>query len=68
MLILLHFVKATCFPMCDFLCFMYRYTVLGSTDCEMGRTVACDGTFLYMSNTSGRGIVKMGTGLHGTLR
>ena len=32
------------------------------------RRVACDGTFLYISGSNGSGLVRIGTGLHGTLR
>ena len=35
---------------------------------EIGRSVTCDGKFLFITSSSGRGLVKVGTGLHGTLR
>ncbi|XP_071946536.1 probable E3 ubiquitin-protein ligase HECTD4 isoform X2 [Antedon mediterranea] len=35
---------------------------------EFGRSVGSDGNFLYVTGSCGRGIAKIGTGLHGTLR
>ena len=35
---------------------------------ERGRSVACDGRFLYATGMKGVGLVKLGTGLHGTIR
>jgi hypothetical protein len=35
---------------------------------DIGRSVACDGKFLYLTNSSGCGLIKIGNGLHGTLR
>ncbi|KAL3856755.1 hypothetical protein ACJMK2_011476 [Sinanodonta woodiana] len=35
---------------------------------ETGRSTACNGIFLYTTNSSGKGLAKVGTGLHGTLR
>ncbi|ESO97623.1 hypothetical protein LOTGIDRAFT_228255 [Lottia gigantea] len=35
---------------------------------EIGRSITTDGKYLYTSNTAGKGIAKIGTGLHGTLR
>ncbi|XP_055958013.1 probable E3 ubiquitin-protein ligase HECTD4 [Patella vulgata] len=35
---------------------------------EIGRSIATDGKYLYTSNTIGKGLAKIGTGLHGTLR
>lgn len=35
---------------------------------EKGRSVACDSRFLYVTGTKGSGLVKLGTGLHGTVR
>ncbi|KAL8604631.1 hypothetical protein ACOMHN_013411 [Nucella lapillus] len=37
-------------------------------DGEGGRSVATDGSYLYISGGGGPGLAKMGTGLHGTLR
>ncbi|XP_063396384.1 probable E3 ubiquitin-protein ligase HECTD4 [Mytilus trossulus] len=37
-------------------------------DSDAGRSVACDGKFLYTTNTQGKGVAKIGTGLRGTLR
>ncbi|KAI8513245.1 putative E3 ubiquitin-protein ligase HTD4 [Branchiostoma belcheri] len=37
-------------------------------DTEIGRNLACDGCFLYTTNSEGRGLSKIGSGLHGTLR
>ncbi|XP_035690111.1 probable E3 ubiquitin-protein ligase HECTD4 [Branchiostoma floridae] len=37
-------------------------------DSEIGRNLACDGCFLYTTNSEGRGLSKIGSGLHGTLR
>ncbi|XP_077996372.1 putative E3 ubiquitin-protein ligase HECTD4 [Glandiceps talaboti] len=39
-----------------------------SKDTEIGRSITTDGKFLYTTNSSGRGISKIGSGLHGTLR
>ncbi|KAK3084084.1 hypothetical protein FSP39_007865 [Pinctada imbricata] len=38
------------------------------SDGDVGRSVACDGVFLYTTNTQGKGVAKIGTGLHGSLR
>ena len=35
---------------------------------DRGRSIACDGHFLYVTGTKGTGLVKLGTGLHGTIR
>ncbi|XP_033101041.1 probable E3 ubiquitin-protein ligase HECTD4 [Anneissia japonica] len=35
---------------------------------EFGRSIGCDGNFLYSTDSCGRGIAKIGTGMHGTLR
>ncbi|WAR02868.1 HECD4-like protein [Mya arenaria] len=35
---------------------------------EVGRSLSCDGMFLYTTNASGKGLAKVGTGLHGSLR
>lgn len=37
-------------------------------DTDLGRCLATDGLYLYTSNSSGRGLSKIGSGLHGTLR
>nr|XP_014344074.1 PREDICTED: probable E3 ubiquitin-protein ligase HECTD4 [Latimeria chalumnae] len=37
-------------------------------DVDLGRCLATDGLYLYTSNSSGKGISKLGSGLHGTLR
>ncbi|TNN86402.1 E3 ubiquitin-protein ligase highwire [Liparis tanakae] len=39
-----------------------------SKDTDLGRCLATDGLYLYTTNSSGRGISKLGSGLHGTLR
>ena len=39
-----------------------------ASDGDAGRSVATDGSFLYISGGGGPGIAKIGTGLHGTLR
>ncbi|XP_077866440.1 putative E3 ubiquitin-protein ligase HECTD4 [Saccoglossus kowalevskii] len=35
---------------------------------EQGRSITCDGKFLYTTNSTGKGLSKIGSGLHGTLR
>lgn len=35
---------------------------------EIGRSLACDGVFLYTTNSQGKNLAKIGSGLHGTLR
>ncbi|XP_071497133.1 probable E3 ubiquitin-protein ligase HECTD4 [Diadema antillarum] len=35
---------------------------------SIGRSLACDGTFLYCTNGRGKGLAKVGSGLHGSLR
>ncbi|KAK7934210.1 hypothetical protein WMY93_005106 [Mugilogobius chulae] len=37
-------------------------------DTDLGRCLATDGLYLYTTNSSGRGLSKLGSGLHGTLR
>ncbi|XP_015499570.1 probable E3 ubiquitin-protein ligase HECTD4 isoform X2 [Parus major] len=37
-------------------------------DADLGRCLAADGLYLYTTNSVGRGISKLGSGLHGTLR
>ncbi|XP_069475595.1 probable E3 ubiquitin-protein ligase HECTD4 isoform X3 [Ambystoma mexicanum] len=37
-------------------------------DADLGRCLAADGHYLYTTNSVGRGISKLGSGLHGTLR
>ncbi|KAL8180059.1 UNVERIFIED_CONTAM: putative E3 ubiquitin-protein ligase HTD4, partial [Gekko kuhli] len=37
-------------------------------DADLGRCLAADGCYLYTTNSVGRGISKLGSGLHGTLR
>ncbi|OXB64167.1 hypothetical protein ASZ78_002097, partial [Callipepla squamata] len=37
-------------------------------DADLGRCLAADGFYLYTTNSVGRGISKLGSGLHGTLR
>ncbi|XP_055995500.1 probable E3 ubiquitin-protein ligase HECTD4 isoform X2 [Ostrea edulis] len=37
-------------------------------EAEIGRSLACDGAFLFTTNFQGRGLAKIGSGLHGTLR
>ncbi|OWF52164.1 E3 ubiquitin-protein ligase HECTD4 [Mizuhopecten yessoensis] len=39
-----------------------------SKDSDVGRSITCDGAFLYTTNSQGKGLAKMGTGLHGSLR
>uniref|UniRef100_A0A8C8HAD7 HECT domain-containing protein n=1 Tax=Oncorhynchus tshawytscha TaxID=74940 RepID=A0A8C8HAD7_ONCTS len=39
-----------------------------SKDTDLGRCLATDGLYLYTTNSFGRGISKLGSGLHGTLR
>ncbi|KAA8578851.1 hypothetical protein FQN60_005319, partial [Etheostoma spectabile] len=39
-----------------------------SKDTDLGRCLATDGLYLYTTNSSGRGLSKLGSGLHGTLR
>ncbi|XP_030356541.1 probable E3 ubiquitin-protein ligase HECTD4 isoform X4 [Strigops habroptila] len=39
-----------------------------SKDADLGRCLAADGLYLYTTNSVGRGISKLGSGLHGTLR
>ena len=41
---------------------------ISASDVEIGRSVACDGRFLFITGPTGRGLQKIGTGLHGTLR
>ncbi|XP_028827058.1 probable E3 ubiquitin-protein ligase HECTD4 isoform X2 [Denticeps clupeoides] len=43
-------------------------TVAESKDTDLGRCLASDGLYLYTTNSSGRGLSKLGSGLHGTLR
>lgn len=45
----------------EILCFLL-------TDTDLGRCLATDGLYLYTTNSSGRGLSKLGSGLHGTLR
>ena len=42
-------------------------TVSGS-EVDFGRSITCDGHFLYMTNSAGKSLAKIGSGLHGTLR
>ncbi|KAJ8312853.1 hypothetical protein KUTeg_010226 [Tegillarca granosa] len=35
---------------------------------EIGRSITSDGTYLYTTNNQGKGLAKIGTGLHGSLR
>ncbi|XP_038229207.1 probable E3 ubiquitin-protein ligase HECTD4 isoform X2 [Dermochelys coriacea] len=37
-------------------------------DADLGRCLAADGLYLYTTNSVGRGVSKLGSGLHGTLR
>ncbi|XP_043571193.1 probable E3 ubiquitin-protein ligase HECTD4 [Chiloscyllium plagiosum] len=37
-------------------------------DADLGRCLATDGMYLYTTNSVGKGISKLGSGLHGTLR
>ncbi|XP_074868487.1 putative E3 ubiquitin-protein ligase HECTD4 isoform X2 [Carettochelys insculpta] len=37
-------------------------------DADLGRCLATDGLYLYTTNSVGRGLSKLGSGLHGTLR
>ncbi|TSW08319.1 putative E3 ubiquitin-protein ligase HECTD4 [Bagarius yarrelli] len=37
-------------------------------DTDFGRCLATDGLYLYTTNSFGRGLTKLGSGLHGTLR
>ncbi|XP_076346000.1 putative E3 ubiquitin-protein ligase HECTD4 isoform X3 [Tachypleus tridentatus] len=37
-------------------------------DVEGSRSITCDGKHLYMTSSNGQGLVKVGTGLYGTLR
>uniref|UniRef100_A0A4W3K6B9 HECT domain E3 ubiquitin protein ligase 4 n=1 Tax=Callorhinchus milii TaxID=7868 RepID=A0A4W3K6B9_CALMI len=37
-------------------------------DADLGRCLATDGLYLYTTNSVGKGISKLGSGLHGTLR
>lgn len=41
---------------------------LPDSDADLGRCLAADGLYLYTTNSVGRGISKLGSGLHGTLR
>ena len=36
--------------------------------CRNCHSLACDGHFLYITDSSGKGLIKVGTGKHGTLR
>ncbi|XP_062590799.1 probable E3 ubiquitin-protein ligase HECTD4 isoform X2 [Saccostrea cucullata] len=38
------------------------------SEAEIGRSLACDGVFLFTTNSQGRALAKVGSGLHGTLR
>nr|XP_019589535.1 PREDICTED: probable E3 ubiquitin-protein ligase HECTD4 isoform X1 [Rhinolophus sinicus] len=37
-------------------------------DADLGRCLTADGLYLYTTNSAGRGVSKLGSGLHGTLR
>lgn len=37
-------------------------------DADLGRCLTADGLYLYTTNSVGRGVSKLGSGLHGTLR
>uniref|UniRef100_A0A8D1EXB7 HECT domain-containing protein n=1 Tax=Sus scrofa TaxID=9823 RepID=A0A8D1EXB7_PIG len=39
-----------------------------SKDADLGRCLTADGLYLYTTNSVGRGVSKLGSGLHGTLR
>ncbi|XP_051557544.1 probable E3 ubiquitin-protein ligase HECTD4 [Myxocyprinus asiaticus] len=39
-----------------------------SKDTDLGRSLATDGFYLYTTNSFGKGLSKLGSGLHGTLR
>ncbi|MGH0151603.1 UNVERIFIED_CONTAM: hypothetical protein FKN15_020765 [Acipenser sinensis] len=39
-----------------------------SKDTDLGRSLGTDGCYLYTTNSFGKGISKLGSGLHGTLR
>ena len=51
-------------------CWAYDDQLGSDTDLEDGakRSVTTDGTFLYCTNLSGRGLAKVGTGLDGSIR
>lgn len=38
------------------------------SDADLGRCLTADGHYLYTTNSAGRGLSKLGSGLHGTLR
>jgi hypothetical protein len=38
------------------------------SDADLGRCLTADGLYLYTTNSVGRGVSKLGSGLHGTLR
>lgn len=48
--------------------FIESFLSLFPADTDLGRCLATDGLYLYTSNSSGRGLSKLGSGLHGTLR
>ena len=50
--------------MFSFILFYFK----GTVELDPGRSITCDGKFLYTTNSSGKGAAKVGTGLHGTLR
>jgi len=41
---------------------------IGGDESEMNRSITTDGTFLYITSRVGAGLVKVGTGLHGTIQ
>ena len=45
-----------------------RTVIISVADYEIGRSVAGCGKYLYMTSSTGKGLVKIGSGLHGTLR
>lgn len=57
-----------CLPVGALLQFFLNPFVPVPADTDLGRCLATDGLYLYTSNSSGRGLSKIGSGLHGTLR
>lgn len=44
------------------------FILFSAVEVEVGRSITSDGKFIYTTNAQGRGLAKVGSGLHGTLR
>ncbi len=47
---------------------MFSPSIFSAAEVEIGRSITSDGKFIFTTNAQGRGLAKVGSGLHGTLR